>query len=244
MTNGGVAKMTDVVEAVDVEKMAEDFHRDGYVLIPGVLSRDEAARLRERTEEYFERRDQIDPAHVSYVGDTFVLRRGADLDTAYADLVQRPALRAVVEAVLGPEPAFNALNVIRNAPGQAIAHWHVDDLLEHPLPESIARFDPRIRMPVLWLTAQLALSDIETAEHGPTQFVPGSHYSGRHPSPKDVPVFEGRGAVSVLCRAGDVYLTNHQCWHRGAPNVSDRIRYVLQVQYATRWADRRFRGVA
>jgi ectoine hydroxylase-related dioxygenase (phytanoyl-CoA dioxygenase family) len=233
-----------MAEVVNAAKTAEDFHRDGYVLVPGVLSRDEAARLRDRTEEYFARRDAIDPAHVSYVGDTFVLRRAADLDPAYAHLIRRPSIYGVVEAALGAEPAFNALNVIRNAPGQAIAHWHVDDLLEHPLPEAIARFDPRIRMPVLWLTVQLALSDIETAAHGPTQFVPGSHYSGRHPSPKDAPVFEGRGAVDVLCRAGDIYLTNHQCWHRGAPNISDRIRYVLQVQYAARWADRRFRGVA
>ena len=50
----------------------------------------------------------------------------------------------------------------------------------------------------------------------------------------------GRGAVDVYCKAGDIYLTNHQCWHRGAPNLSQRTRYILQVQYAARWADRRF----
>jgi ectoine hydroxylase-related dioxygenase (phytanoyl-CoA dioxygenase family) len=228
----------------DFTATSDAFSRDGYVLIPGVLSGEEAAQLRERTEDYFTRREQIEPRFVSYVGDTFVLRRGADLDPVFAELIHRPALYQIIEAVLGKDPAFNALNVIRNAPGQAIAHWHVDDLLEHPLPEEIARFDARIRLPVLWLTAQLALSDIETEAHGPTQFVAGSHYSGRHPSPAESPVFEGRGGVSVLCRAGDVYLTNHQCWHRGAPNVSDRVRYVLQLQYAARWADRRFRGVA
>jgi ectoine hydroxylase-related dioxygenase (phytanoyl-CoA dioxygenase family) len=46
----------------------------------------------------------------------------------------------------------------------------------------------------------------------------------------------------MLSKAGDVYLFNHQCWHRGAPNVSDRTRYVMQLQYAQRWADRRFKG--
>jgi ectoine hydroxylase-related dioxygenase (phytanoyl-CoA dioxygenase family) len=235
--------MTDASTA-NKEAFASDFFRDGYVLLPGVLSRPEADALREKTEDYFIRRDQIDPKHVSYVGETFVLRRGHELDTAYADLIQRPALYQVVEAVLGKEPAFNALNVIRNAPGQAIAHWHVDDLLEFPLPEGIARFDARLRMPVLWLTVQLALSDIESEAHGPTQFVPGSHYAGRYPHPPEAPLFEGQGPINVLCKAGDIYLTNHQCWHRGAPNVSVRIRYVLQVQYAVRWADRRFRGVA
>lgn len=227
-----------------LEKTAEDFARDGYALIPGVLTRDEAAALRERTEEYFQRRDQIPPHHVSYVGTTFVLRRGAELDPAYADLIDRPAIQEVVAAALGPEPAFNALNVIRGTTNQAISTWHIDDTLELPLPEEIERFDPRIRLPVLWLTVQLALSDIDTEAHGPTQFVPGSHYSGRHPTPRDNPVFEGRGPVNVLCKAGDIYLTNHQCWHRGGPNTSERTRYVLQLQYARRWADRRFRGVA
>jgi hypothetical protein len=236
--------VTEGTRRSELAAVADDFFRDGYVLIPGALSRDEAVALRERTEDYFVRRDAIDPRHVSYVGDTFVLRRGAELDPVYADLIHRPSIYSVVEAVLGKDPAFNALNVIRNAPGQAIAHWHVDDLLERPLPDEIARFDARIRMPVLWLTVQLALSDIETEAHGPTQFIPGSHYSGRQPTPKEAPVFEGRGPVNILCKTGDIYLTNHQCWHRGAPNVSDRIRYVLQVQYATRWADRRFRGVA
>ena len=98
---------------------------------------------------------------------------------------------------------------------------------------------------VLGLTVQCALSDIETLEHGPTQFVPGSHYSGRYP-PKgeEAPTFAGRGPTSLLCKAGDIYFTNHQCWHRGAPNTSDRTRYVMQLQYAQRWADARFRGVA
>ncbi len=136
------------------------------------------------------------------------------------------------------------MNVIRNEPGQAISVWHVDDVLEFPLPEAIPRFDPRIRMPVFWLTVQCALSDIDTLEHGPTQFVPGSHYSGRRPPNQEEPTFEGRGPQALFCKAGDIYLTNHQCWHRGAPNTSDRIRYVMQIQYAQRWADARFKGLA
>jgi ectoine hydroxylase-related dioxygenase (phytanoyl-CoA dioxygenase family) len=107
----------------------------------------------------------------------------------------------------------------------------------------VPRYDARIRLPVFWLTIQVALSAIPDDAHGPTQFVPGSHYSGRKPPPEN-PEFEGRGPVAVYCQAGDAYLTNHQCWHRGAPNLSQTTRYLIQLQYATRWADRRFRGVA
>ena len=223
----------------------ESFSRDGYLHVPQLLTPDEVAALRAKTDACFEDRASIDPKFVSYVHGAFVLRRGTEYDPLFANLVERPDILTLASAALGPQPAFNALNVIRNEPGQAISVWHVDDVLELPLPDDIPRFDARIRLPVLWLTVQVALSDIETEAHGPTQFVPGSHYSGRRP-PKDEenPTFEGRGPMPVFCKAGDVYLTNHQCWHRGAPNLSDRTRYVLQLQYATRWADRRFRGVA
>ena len=114
--------------------------------------------------------------------------------------------------------------------------------MEIPLPDDVPRFDARMRMPVFWFTVQVALSDIETIEHGPTQYVPGSHYSGRRPPANEEPTFEGRGPKSVFCRAGDIYFTNHQTWHRGAPNTSGRVRYVMQVQYAQRWTVYRFSG--
>jgi hypothetical protein len=223
-------------------QIAEEFFREGCALVPGVLSPEEVAALRERTDDYFARRDALPPRHVSFVHGAFVLRRGAELDPLFRALVTREPIRSLAAAVLGEEPRFNALNVIRNEPGQAISRWHVDDVVEFPLPPEIPRFDPRIRMPVLWFTVQVALSEITAIEHGPTQYVPGSHYSGRAPDPQGDPAFEGRGPEAVFCRAGDIYLTNHQAWHRGAPNTSDRVRYVLQLQYARRWADTRFRG--
>ena len=225
-------------------EIADEFAREGCVLVPGIFNDEEVKVLRERTDAYFDRRETIPQQHVSYVYGAFVLRRGADLDPLFASLPAHEPVQSLVAAVLGSQPRFNALNVIRNEPGQAISRWHVDDVLEFPLPDAIARFDARMRMPVMWFTVQVALSDITLVEHGPTQYVPGSHYSGRHPVSQDNPVFEGQGARSVFCRAGDIYFTNHQAWHRGAPNISDRIRYVMQLQYAQRWADARFKGEA
>ncbi len=224
--------------------IAETFFREGSVLIPGVLTADEIHAIRALTDEYALHPDRYPAKHISYVYGAFVLRRAHEVGPLLHDLILRQPIYSIVEAVLGPDARFNAMNVIRNEPGQAISVWHVDDVLEFPLPEAIPRFDPRIRMPVFWLTVQCALSDIDTLEHGPTQFVPGSHYSGRRPPNQEEPTFEGRGPQALFCKAGDIYLTNHQCWHRGAPNTSDRIRYVMQIQYAQRWADARFKGLA
>jgi ectoine hydroxylase-related dioxygenase (phytanoyl-CoA dioxygenase family) len=234
-------------EAFSAERnreIADEFSREGCVVVPGVLTPAEVAALRERTDHYYEHREEILPRHVSFVHDAFVLRYGADLDALFRETVTKEPIHSLVAAVLGPNHRFNALNVIRNQPGQAISIWHVDDVVEFPLPPEIPRFDARIRMPVQWFTVQVALSDIDSLEHGPTQYVPGSHYSGRRPISQENLEFEGQGPKSVYCKAGDIYFTNHQAWHRGAPNTSDRIRYVMQLQYAQRWADARFRGIA
>lgn len=234
---------TPTVNAQNPQEVAEVFFREGCVRIPNVLTPEEVNQLRTKTDHYAATLTP-DSKHYSYAMSAFVLRRCHELDPDFEKIMHKESIIQIAEAVLGPNARFNAMNVIRNEPGQAIARWHVDDVLEFPLPEEIARFDPRIRMPVFWMTVQIALSDIDTLEHGPTQYVPGSHYSGRQPNSQECPVFEGKEAVPVLCKAGDIYLTNHQCWHRGAPNVSDRTRYVMQVQYAQRWADARFKGIA
>jgi len=224
-------------------EIAEEFFREGCVLVPGVLTEAEVQALREKTDWYFENRETIPPRYVSYAANAFVLRYGAELDPLFQAMVTKEPIYSLVTAVLGPKPAFNALNVIRNEPGQAISYWHVDDTVEFPLPPEVARFDARIRMPIFWFTVQVALSDIPTLAHGPTQYVPGSHYSGRPPSSQEEPMFEGQEPKAVLCKAGDIYFTNHQAWHRGAPNTSNSTRYVMQLQYAQRWADNRFRGL-
>jgi ectoine hydroxylase-related dioxygenase (phytanoyl-CoA dioxygenase family) len=229
--------------AEDPQKVAEVFSQEGCVLIPNVLTPEEVAQLREKTDA-FAADETIAAKHRTSAGNAFVLRFCHELDAVFANVLEKKSVLQITEAVLGKNARFNAMNVIRNGPGQAISNWHVDDTVEFPLPDEIARFDPRMKMPVFWMTVQVALSDIDAFEHGPTQYVPGSHYSGRNPPTQDNPQFEGHGGIPVLCKAGDIYLTNHQCWHRGAPNVSDRVRYVMQLQYATRWADARFKGLA
>lgn len=81
---------------------------------------------------------------------------------------------------------------------------------------------------------------IEAEAYGPTQVVPGSHYSGRQPNDPREPIFEGRGPISILCRAGEAYLQHSQVWHRGAPNTSDRTRYLLQYAFGQRFVAQRF----
>jgi ectoine hydroxylase-related dioxygenase (phytanoyl-CoA dioxygenase family) len=237
------------------EQIVEQFHRDGFVKIPGVLTSEEVTALLERTDKLFadpELAERTNPelADVRYIqlgahqesGETvpFILRNTIELHPIFRDMLLREPIFSLAEAIVGPNSKFCGQNVLRNLPGVAIERWHVDGSVHFPLPEGVSRHDPRIRMPVMWLTVQMALTDIESVEYGPTQYVPGSHYSGRNPNDQDAPEFEGKGPTSVFCKAGDIYFQDPQCWHRGAPNRSDRIRYILQSQYAAQWAYWRF----
>lgn len=218
-------------------QVLEHFYRDGFALVPGVLSPGEVEALRRRSDEIFA---DLRLAGTKYIQAEFIIRNTIELDPMFRDILVREPILSLAEAILGPDCKFCGQNVIRNRQGIAISTWHVDDVVEFPLPAGVARHDARLRMPVQWFTVQMALSDIDGIADGPTQFVPGSHYAGRKPGEGEEPRFEGRGPVSIFCKAGDIYLQNNQCWHRGAPHLAGRMRYILQSQYAARWAFTRF----
>lgn len=240
-------------------QIAEQFFRDGFVHIPGVLTDKEVAALREKTDELFAdpelvERTNPDLADVRYIqmgahaesGELlpFILRNTIELDQIFRDMLLRAPILSLAEAIVGKDCKFCGQNVLRNLPGLSIDRWHVDGSVHFPVSDEVPRHDPRLRMPVMWFTVQIALSDIDSIEEGPTQYVRGSHYSGRHPNDADFshggPEFEGNKPVSIFCKAGDIYLQDPQCWHRGAPNRSNKTRYILQSQYAAYWAYWRF----
>jgi len=212
-------------------RIVEEFHRDGVALVRGFLGRDECEGLRQQTDEIFDdRQKKQDSKH----SNDLVISNPLLHDQAFADLFMREPILSLMEMILGPECRFCGQSTIRNGPGEAISFWHVDDcnILDFPLPEDVLRHDARIQLPVFWLSVQIPLTDIESLEDGPTEVVRGSHYSGRLVPTQDEPQFDGRGSEAILCKAGDAYLFNHQIWHRGRPNQSERTRYVLQLQYA------------
>ncbi len=236
-------------------QIAQQFFRDGFVHIPGVLTEDEVTALCEKTDAFFNdpelaERTNPDLADVRYIqmgthadsSETlpFILRNTIELDPIFRDMLLREPILSLAEAIVGKNCKFCGQNMLRNLPGLSISNWHVDGSVHFPVSDEMPRHDPRLRMPVMWFTVQMALNDIDSIDEGPTQYVRGSHYSGRHPNDPENPEFEGNKPVSIYCKAGDIYLQDPQCWHRGAPNLSDKTRYILQSQYAANWAYWRF----
>ena len=230
------------------QEIVGKFYRDGFVHIPNVLTKIEVRALIEKTDQLMDDpniRDRInpelgDPKYVqlykhSITGEEqpFILRNCIELDEIYRDMLLREPIFSLAEAVVGKDNKFCGANVLRNTPGLSIDKWHTDaEEAYFPLPEDIKRHDSKLHMPVFWFTVQFPLTDTDSIEYGPTEYVPESHYSGRNPPKEEPVVFDGNEPVSVFAKAGDVYLHDPMCWHRGAPNASSRTRYLFQTQYA------------
>lgn len=214
------------------------FVREGYVHIPGVFSPNEVRELIVRLD-----RIRADPTLASKdiaYGD-YIFARLFELDLMFRDLLVKEPLIGLFERLLGKDCHLIANNAVLNDPGQAISGWHIDFAQPwFPLPDGIARFDPAMRYPTLMVNGQILLSDALSDEYGPTQVVPSSHYSGRLPNAMENPTFEGRGPLSIYAKAGDVYLQHPMVWHRGAPNTSNRRRYLLQHSMGMRMMAQKF----
>lgn len=223
--------------AEQTKKHLDDFNRDGCVHLGNLLTAQEVTTLKQCIDEAFADPDSQAAGRI-YSPMTCV--RLFETNRLFRDMLVREPIISLIETLLGADCHLLSSNAVRNQPGKAIDTYHVDDLLFFPLPDEVPRFDPRLTIPTFMLNVQIALTDIPSDEYGPTQFIPGTHYSGRHPNDKTNPTWEDRKPVSIPCKAGDVYLQHSQVWHRGAPNTSDRTRYLYQLSYARRVIAQRF----
>jgi ectoine hydroxylase-related dioxygenase (phytanoyl-CoA dioxygenase family) len=210
----------------------EEFERQGFTVFKQVLAQEQADELRNNVEKAFE-----EPAKME---ESSILRKLMfEKGEIFENLIDQPGVVDFAEEVLGKRCHMIGMTAIKTPNGTGIDRWHVDEELHFPLPEG-EELDPRIRFTTLLFTCIYYLVDV-TEDMGPTQLIPGSHRSGRHPNPQEnSPTFKGQEPVSILAKAGDCLIFNGQTWHRGAKNISNRPRIVQQVHYGRRWISQRF----
>jgi hypothetical protein len=217
--------------------------REGFSLLPGALEPGLVARLAREIEDAFARlppeRGRPDRAEFRYE----MLNRSA----ACQEAVAHPAILAAIEPLLGEDCHVIANTAWRNPPDFGGGPWHCDAGPHVPRPAGVP-WDERIPYPVFAIGAHLYLRDCPLA-CGPTAVIPGSHRSGRLP-PFDrlndpSLTYEGRGAVALEARAGDVALFVSDAWHRGLPALPGGTgRLFLQAHYGRRDLAQRIRTTA
>jgi hypothetical protein len=226
-----------------LEEQVAQFHRDGFLVVPGALSPEETATLRAGVERAFDRPNaeaEMYGAMMARIWRPKMFEQGPEFEA----LVDNPGVIDLVEAILGEDCHLIANSALRTGPEETISSWHVDETVRFPRPADVP-LDPRIPMPCFVINLNYYLCDVD-AELGPTEFVPGSHRSGRQPGPADRdaddnPTYEGRGVVGTSAPAGTAVMWHDQTWHRGGLNRSQgRLRWVQQAPYGRRFIAQRF----
>jgi ectoine hydroxylase-related dioxygenase (phytanoyl-CoA dioxygenase family) len=206
-------------------------HRDGFLLLPGVLTPEEIAWARTAMAA-------LTPRHWDYEGlvdDHYkcVFNR----DPGWLRYLDKPPVIDLMEAALGEDCHIVGQTAWRSRPGFIGGELHADHLVME-LPRSLLA-DPAFVLPMQICTAHFYLDDID-ADLCPTLVTPGSHRAGRKPHAGET-AWEGRLPQAVLCRAGDVLLFRSELWHAGSRNrTQDRAWHLLQVHYGRRMVAQKF----
>jgi hypothetical protein len=227
----------------DAPEASAQLERDGYAVVRGVLEPELVTQLTDEIAKVFEEhpaeRGRSDRSEFRYE----MLNRAAGCQAA----IGHPGILAVIEPLLGEDCHVIANTAWWNPADFAGGPWHCDAGPHVPRPEGVP-WDDRIPYPIFAIGAHLYLRDCPLA-CGPTAVIPGSHRSGRLPPfdrlNDEKLEYEGRAAVALEARAGDVAFFASDAWHRGLPAKPGGVgRLFLQAHYARRDLAQRIRTTA
>ena len=228
----------------------DQFHRDGYLALDALTSRQEVETLRMTLDELFQTRagweegEQYDLAGTDAEGKAPALPQILDpyrLAPQLNDTCFRFNAHAVARQLLGPHTNFFYEHaILKPALYGAATPWHQDEA---------HRFDPGVdyEMISFWMALQDADED-----NGCLSFIPGSHWGPvlEHQSPNNdprIPALECVGGfdpnLAVACPVprGGVVIHHCRVLHYAGPNptAAPRSAYVLTFRGPSRPASHR-----
>ena len=204
---------------LDLNKIAEDYDRDGYVSGVPILSAEETASHRKRLEDA-----EAKAGAMHYQSNVHTIL------TSAAELTSHPSILDIVERMIGPNILLhNSTFIIKEPHTESHVSWHQDLTfwgLSH---------DDQV---TLWLALSPA-----TAKSGCMRMIPGSHKAGmhQHDTTEDdtnvllqgqtvMGVDENKARMAPLA-AGEASFHHGWTLHASMPNHSDDRRIGLNVQY-------------
>jgi ectoine hydroxylase-related dioxygenase (phytanoyl-CoA dioxygenase family) len=209
-----------------IQEWVEQFHRDGFLFLPNVLPPDWVAELKADLDRLMPVRGRVGPQ-------VDICERLFEDSAANLRLFDMEPIVGFAEALIsGPCHVIHNNSFKSHTGGGGITGWHQDD----PPHYLVTDGEPptNVRLPVLLFTANYILTDAPTIDYGPMQVVAGSHLMGCSPPREMAGTRWEERVVTTTGPAGSVTMFNCQVWHRGAPNTSDRTRYMTQCTYGRR----------
>ncbi|MBA3691214.1 MAG: phytanoyl-CoA dioxygenase family protein [Actinobacteria bacterium] len=205
------------------------FEREGYLLLPGALSRDEVGRLDQAVDRVWWAHRDAPPVRGA---EALHLLAFLGSDEAFLELLDHPATLPIVAGLLGWNIFMYHCHLDVHPPEPADStprwRWHQDGGRQNVELET----EPRPRMSV---KVAYFLSDCGEPGRGNFRVVPGSHRRNTLPRPVDGALADPGGAVPVLAGAGDAVIFDRRLWHMRSPNQSELTRRALFIAYTYRW---------
>ncbi|MFN3651795.1 MAG: phytanoyl-CoA dioxygenase family protein [Armatimonadota bacterium] len=217
----------------------DSLNRVGAVVISGVLN---AAQVRELLAVV----DGLEaaPAVRRRAGETYAVRDLLARAPAVRELGESPAVRALVEPLLGPDALLVRAILFDKRPGANwTVAWHQDRTIEVQERREVPGFGPwtvkagvqHVQPPAEVLERMLAvrlhLSDCPPG-NGALRVLPGSHRHGLLSQAEIREWAAGGESLPLPARAGDALLMRPLVLHASSPAVTATRRPVIHLEYA------------
>ncbi|MCU1646163.1 MAG: phytanoyl-CoA dioxygenase family protein [Nocardia sp.] len=188
--------------------------RDGYVILPNLLTPQELQDIRDSTTELLNRKGRNNFEGHATQRIYSVLNKTRSCDR----LASHPRVLALLDRLLMPNYLLSMLQVINILPGESAQMLHTDDGF-YPLPRPRAALSAA----TIW-----AIDDF-TADNGATDIVPGSHEWGETLPSNDA------DRQPVIMSAGSCVFFIGTLWHGGGANRTEAARLAVTAQYCEPW---------
>lgn len=199
----------------DKKKHIAEIKEQGYTIVEGVLSADEADALVadvERLEAELSTRPARNPFEGQQTMRTYNLLIHGQ---SYQDIATNPRVLPIVEGILDSGCLVSSISAIAIMPGEIPQPLHADDQLI-PLKKPHA--------PIV-CNSMWALTDF-TEANGATRIVPGSHTRDSNPN-----YGQAYDTIPAEMSKGSVMVYDGAMWHGGGTNTTDARRIGIAMNY-------------
>ena len=196
--------------------------QNGYLPLPNILSAEQLAQIRKRTDELIAAEGEDAGKEVHQEAGATRLSDLINKDPIFEVCFTHPRVLAAINHVLRGDLKLSSLNFRAALPGFGLQGLHAD-------------WRSAVEPGDYWVCNSIWLLDDFTESNGATRVVPGSHRSGK--MAKDVmadPTQPHPEEVVLTAPAGTVVIFNSHTWHGGTLNRTDRPRRALHSYFARR----------
>lgn len=215
-----------VQNILDIPALVNQFRKQGYLLLPDVLSSDKVERLNAAIDEILDG----EPEQLAYN-----VYNSVERHTEIASLIDEPTLIPLIVNLLGYNIQLHISHLTIRKPNpddkktesSSFINWHQDG--PHP------KF-PKMNgvTSLYYVKTCYILSDMSEPDRGNTKVLPGSHNQPFQPDHVNVRDSLD-GELQICGKPGDVFVFGQNLWHAGAPNKSSYTRRQLFLGYSPLW---------